>query len=1375
MSPLVENTHPGVRIKAEVIPPGMSLTEAAQLAGVTRRALSNLLNGNSSLSTRMAARLEKAFGCPRKDLLAMQTKYDAERPTELNVPVDIKSYVAPFLGIKANQIESWVENNIVARTRLSVFLRTLVNSTGFGLVKVDFPGNDDAERPRWDGVVEAIEGTSWIPEGRSGWEFGVNKKIKAKADGDFKKSVEALSKEERETTTFVFVTPRRWAGKNAWIASVKEKKLWKDVHAYDASDLEQWIEQSLPAQAWFANETNIPAQDVRSLDKCWADWANVATPPLTGALFCSAIEATKRTVESRLSKPADGPTIIAADSTEEALAFLAQLFSERGSERLTALRDSVLVFDKPGVLPRLVQGGRLLIPVIHTRDVEREVAPYAKSMHSFIVYPRNATSSEPHIALEPANYDSFDKALKEMGKNRDETRRLADESGRSLTVVRRRLATVEAVRTPQWAVDHKAAVSLIPFLFVGAWQSTNDADRTCLSLLAGDRPYDDLERDVQSLIQLNDTPVWSIGTFRGVISKIDLLYAIAGIVTEADLSRYYSIASMVLGEDDPSLDLVEDQRWAASIRGKTREFSSAFRQGVSETLVILAVHGGQLFRKRLGIDPQDQAASVVRDLLRTPLTTRTLEANDRDLPTYAEAAPNEFLSILERDLKEDAPALIGLLRPASTTMFGHPSRTGLLWALEALAWNPLTLPRVVCILARLAKVEIADNWANKPINSLEAIFRSWMPQTGADTETRIKLMNMLAGRFPDLAWKVCIAQFGVHNRVGHYSHKPRWRPDGYGFGEPLSTWDPILQFNRNMVEMALRWGDHTLSTMSDLVERLHNLDDAYRVRVWELIETWAKAKASDADKAALREKIRVTILSHRAAVRASTKSARAALTGKSKAAYDALEPNDVLNKHAWLFLNSWVDESADEIEGLEDFDHLKREERIRKLRVEALREVRKAHGLPALLELAKRGNASWEVGIHAARDLLPESELIELLRTAWRAIEENPEIEDSSKNLIAGAVRALQDNDRRVSVLNAIAISLSNEAIAHLLLLSPFGKVTWNLVDGLCEPAQNKYWSEVIPNWIHDSDMENNEGIERLLKANRPRAAFSCARFQPEKLDVHMLYRLLSAIAVGGNDKPTEYVIQNYNLDQAFKYIDASPALTLDQKASIEFAFLEALARPWNKHANGHGIPNLERYVEHHPELFVQAVVWAYKRKDGGMDPIGFHVPDDRIASMAARGRNLLEAIERIPGYDDSGELQSDRLAEWVLTVRAASTELSRAEVADLSIGKLLANAPVGKDGIWPCEAVREVMEDIQSDLILDGARTEVYNSRGVHYRGEGGDQERELAEKYRRWGQALHTTYPYVSTRLLMDLARTYESKANSEDIRAGIRRRLR
>jgi addiction module HigA family antidote len=1372
----IEVPHPGVRIKSEVIPAKMSVTKAAALMGVGRPALSNLFNGNAALSPDMAARLEKAFKkFSRKELLDMQAEYDAAQARK-KAPADTKAYVPPFLGIKANQVEEWVTHNIPARTRLSVLLRTLVHSTGRGLTKVDFPGNDDAERPGWDGFVEASEGTPWVPTGASGWEFGTNENIKKKANDDFAKSVKAHAKKVRDEMTFVFVTPRNWPGKGDWVNEARAKGRWKDVRAYDASDLEQWLEQSIPGQAWFANETHIPAQEVCSLDRCWADWADVATPPLTGALFSSAIGAGKRVLTTRLSNPPTGSIVIAADSTEEALAFLAQVFGPAGGDELASFRDRVLVFNQPWVLPRLAEGAQTFIPVAFTREVERELAPVVKSMHSIVVYPRNAANSEPDIVLEPVPYQAFNKALEEMGKDRDEVNRLTNESGRSLTVLRRRLAT-GALRTPEWADNAETAARLVPFLFVGAWQCTNDADRSCLSLLAADRPYDELEKEIQALALLNDAPVWTIGTYRGVISKIDLLYAIANAVTADDLKRYFQIAEIVLGEDDPSLDLDEDKRWAAAIYEKTREFSGAFREGISETLVLLSLYGGHLFKKRLGFDTEAEAVRLVRRLLKSPLTTRVLEANDRDLPTYAEAVPEEFLSILERDLKSDDPAALRLLRPATTGIFGRsPSRTGLLWALEGLSWNPETLARAVSILARLAQVEIDDNWVNKPTNSLGAIFSAWMPQTAAGHHVRVGLMKSLAQRFPGVAWKICVAQFGDHQGIGHYSHKPRWRPDGYGFGEPFPTWGPIVEFVREMIEMALSWKEHSLSTLSDLVARLPDLSPEHQTGVWSLVEAWAKDRADDADKAAMREKIRVSTLSRHAAIRSKKDAQANALVVAAKAAYAALEPSDVLNKHAWLFRDGWVDESADEIEDIQKMDFQKREERIQNQRADAMREIMTQRGIAGLIELARHGNAAWTIGVIAiSKAVLTEAELVELTQTAFEKILEGTNDITALKNIVAGVLRATTDNEVRARIIKAASGKLSEEDLVGLLMLGPFSSAAWKLVDTLGEAARSKYWNEVVPDWLHHSDENNNEGVERLLKAGRPRAAFSCVRLKPNQIDAQVLYRVLSDMAQGGNDKSGEYMLEHYNVEQAFKHLNSSPMLTLDQKAGLEFAFIEVLARLRNPRTKSYGIPNMERYIEAHPEVFVQAIAWTYKRKDGGTDPEGIAVAPDRIKSMAERGYKLLESIQRIPGHNEMGELTATDLSKWITTVRQSAAELSRADVADSCIGRLLSHAPIGNDGVWPCDAVRDVLEDIQSESLVHGMHIGVYNSRGAHWRGEGGDQERELAAKYRKWGQALQSSHPYVGSVLLMGLARSYEADANREDTEAGIRRRLR
>lgn len=1363
--------HPGRYVRETALrPKKMSVTAAAKLIGVSRPGVSNFLNGKVGATPEMAARIDRAFGIPAQTLLDLQAAFDANQAKLQGIPSNTKVYVPPFLRLKAIDIEQWASQGMAPRARLSVLLRTLVHSTGGQLQKVDFPGNDDAERRGWDGQIEASQGTPWIPAGRSGWEFGVNQDVKSKADADFEKSVKAVSRSERESITFVFVTPRRWSGKANWIAKMAAKEQWKEVRAYDAQDLEQWLEQSLAGQAWFANEADRACEGIRSLDQCWRDWSTAATPHLVESFFKSSIEAPTRLLLNRLSGPPSNPIVIAADSVEEALAFLSVLFGQ--THQLRDYRDRILVFGLSGVLPRLAQGAQSFIPVAFSREVERELAPFASTLHSIIVYPRNAPGISPDIVLEPAKEEDFRAALEQMGLDRDQIARCRDESGRSLTVLRRRLSRIPAVRSPAWASENDKAVvnNLTSMMLVGAWNFTNKTDQAGLSLLAGGVPYETLDKECQLLAQFNDAPVWSVGSYRGVVSKIDLLFAIAGLMTPSDLIRYCEVAELVLGEDNPALDLPEDKRWAAHIYGKQREFSAAFRAGISETLVLLAVYGDGLFRARFGMSIASMVSRVVEQLLPSPLVARKLEANDHDLPTYAEAAPDTFLRIVERDLKSNDPQVLNLLRPAGAgALWGHPSRTGLLWALEGLAWNPETFPRSTLILAELSKVEISDNWVNRPINSLYSVFRAWMPQTAANHNQRLNAIKMLVQKFPEVAWKICIKQFDTHGDTGTYSHKPRWRTDGYGYGEPFPTRGPVLAFLTALLELIFNWREYSRQQVCDLIERLQSFDDQTQVRVWELVERWATRQASDADKAMLREKIRVTVLSRRGRL-GSKKERYAHLKAAAQAAYAALMPQDLLNKHEWLFREGWVEESMDDIHS-DMIDFQEHEQRVASNRADALREILQERGFEGIFDLAHRGRAAHQIGAILTKSLLNDAKLHDLLCSASKRITESQLWAD--KSLVAGCLYSLDNQNRRATLI-ALKAVVSGPSYIRLLLATPFRSETWSLVDDLSPIDQNSYWSEVEPNWIFEDEEENSEAVKRLLAAQRPRAAFSCLRLSSEKVEPALLFRTLTEMGRGGRDEPGQYQLDYYSLAKVFKRIDQSAEFTMEQKAGLEFAYLEILDRSWSGD-KGYGIPNLEKYIERYPEQYVQAIVWSYRRSSGGEDPPDVRPPAERITEFAERGHKLVGAVRRIPGRGEFGHLKFDLLSKWVDTVRSSLQRLDREKIGDIVLGQLLANAPAGDDGIWPCEPVRQLMEEVQSEEISKGARTGKYNLRGVHFRGEGGSDERRLASMYRGWADALQYSHPFVASSLLMRLVETYELEAGMHDDDADIRQRLR
>ena len=95
--------HPGTFLKSEILEAlGLSVTDAASALGVTRPALSALLNGRAALSSDMALRVEKAFGLSMETLMRMQNSFDIAEARKRAGEIRIKRFVrrlergAPF-------------------------------------------------------------------------------------------------------------------------------------------------------------------------------------------------------------------------------------------------------------------------------------------------------------------------------------------------------------------------------------------------------------------------------------------------------------------------------------------------------------------------------------------------------------------------------------------------------------------------------------------------------------------------------------------------------------------------------------------------------------------------------------------------------------------------------------------------------------------------------------------------------------------------------------------------------------------------------------------------------------------------------------------------------------------------------------------------------------------------------------------------------------------------------------------------------------------------------------------------------------------------------------------------------------------------------
>ena len=288
---------------------------------------------------------------------------------------------------------------------------------------------------------------------------------------------------------------------------------------------------------------------------------------------------------------------------------------------------------------------------------------------------------------------------------------------------------------------------------------------------------------------------------------------------------------------------------------------------------------------------------------------------------------------------------------------------------------------------------------------------------------------------------------------------------------------------------------------------------------------------------------------------------------------------------------------------------------------------------------------------------------------------------------------------------------------------------------------------------------ENAEAVvRRLMKAGRPWAAFGTVEFRVDVLDIRLWAALLQQMAQTEPEHPSE--VDDEAIRGVFKVVDASSALTDEEKVRLEFLFGGVLGGRFVGDVSA--IPYLDHYVSEHPEFFVQALQWQFRRGDGKEED---HPLEER--ERKARWQQsyaLLEALRRLPGSDATTvEERTAQLEAWIRAVQVQAEVVSRRWIADRCIGNLLARAPE-EDGVWPPAAVCAVLENFRSNGMAKGVYFERMNRFGPHLVDDKGTESLKEAAKYRDWADRRMAGYPFTAVKVLIPLAEGFEAQVRRE-----------
>jgi hypothetical protein len=1254
--------------------------------------------------------------------------------------------VPEHLRITRRELINWADSG--SGHELPGLIRRLVVETTDGLERAHFPAGVGASSGGWDGVVFATIGNSVVPEGLSVWELSKERNSNEKAENDYAKRLTAPDSMSTADATFVEVICRPWIKASNFAAKHMPDGRWKSVRAYNVDDIESWLERAPSTTIWLLEQLGRPVAGIITAEQWWTNWIRSTRIPLRASVVLAGRETERDTLQQRTRSP--GVTTLGGDvRLEEVHAFVAATFVDFVNEPAPAV---LFLSDTADARKLLARPGDLVVVVPNAKFI----TDIDLSHHHAIVPTPGSNHADITVPLVSSRL--VNGALEIQGVPGRDGREFGALARRSLLALRRRLALRPELHEPSWAATG-ADVVRRRVLLAQSWNQAKPGDCDAISNLIG-QPYASIEDAMRLLSAAHDDAMVAIFDERWhVVSPMDTWMLLGPQLSTSDLEAFRAHVLAVVLEPDPLAEVAPADRWRASLDGIRRRYSGDLVRGAISALALLAtaddvVHVG-------GRTGESVASSIVWELLdaankdTTPRTWITLAPH---LPLLAEAAPSVLLSALRRALAPNAIFTQAVFADAEPSTFGltpQSPHTHVVWALETLVWSEKHFDEAVSVLAVLAELDPGGQWSNRPAASLASVFCPWHPNTSAGPDQRLITVGRLRKQHPEVAWNLLLTMLPNSHGFLMVDQGPQFR-DWKSY-EPIVThagYDLVV----NAVAQALieDAGDR-LDRWQRIVKELKAFPPearaAARVRMMEGV---SQKRFSGVEGQLLWAELRNLIALHREHNSANWALPSAELDELQLVA-DELVPASLAHRHAWLFGEGLV--RLGDLRHRDNFEEYNRE--LAERRAEAVKEISNENGLKGVAQFASACPNPGQVGaaLAQATGASYEIELIEQLDSS----------ETAQANLAFGyfSRRFTSAGWTWLDSLIDKQPSLSPSTISRLL------RATWDPVQGALradasgEAVARDFW-EHFSNFGLGYDFPNVvPASARLIGVGRAAAALDLlALYEREDAGYEYAEAVLTAfesLIDHPEDEELKHLSQD-ELDKLLKIVSRHRGeLGLDRAMKVEWYFLPMLGYDPDATTLHHALAN-------DPAFFVEVLSLAF-RSSSNEEAEARNQQEEGVAENAYR---LLSSWTTCPGVDDTGEVSSDRIRQWVTTARGLLSERDRLDVGDGQIGQALAAAPSDPDGSWPCASVRDLLEELQNDRVDSGLEIRVHNNRGVTSRSldDGGRQEWGLALTYRFQSEQLLARWPRTAA-IFGRLADTYERHARREDTEAEGRRR--
>lgn len=1251
--------------------------------------------------------------------------------------------------ITENQLDNWVRGNAKEAQGLIVELvYRLVAASSQNPKERRFPLGDSIGQTGSDGFLDTdFKFEPFVPEGKSYWEIGTGIDQQKKATKDYKDLTKTTTENERKSSTFIFVTPlsavKGWkaGSQEKWLKKRISKKEWGNLKIIDGTRLTDWLHHFPAVEKWLANVMKLGVKNLETPEERWEVLKLIGEPPpLSTEVFIT----NRKDACLKLDEVFNGNFLRLKIDTKfphQMADFVSAYLASLDQEKKKDILGRTLIISDYETWENIIElkERHIFIADFDLNDTDskgiRLLEKAQRKGHAIIFGGMPGGVPNPNrVELYNPKPFQLQKALENTGYKEERARILAQKSNGNIETLLRCLQNISLV--PEWAESSRASDLVIAEL-LGSWNENNEADKKIIEELSG-KEYGEWIGSMQEVTQIPNSPLTKKENVWKFVSRYEGWYTLGPKIFDGLLENFMKVSVNVLKERDPKFDLPPEEHYQASIHGKILEHSNQLRNGLAESLALLGSYPEALTSCSTG-KGELMANKTVREILRDTDWILWGSINDL-LPLLAEASPEEFLNAVEKILSDDSSTFKNLFEIERAGFGGRNYLTGLLWALETLAWDETYLIRTIVILGELANVDPGGNWANRPSNSLSTILLPWMPQTTASVEKRKTAVATLLDENQNVAWDLLLSLLPQKHQVSNGARRPAWRefiPESWSRSISRKEYhDQIFGYS----ELAVKIVKNDLSKLPDLLERLDDLPPSAFEQILDFLSSEQILNLPENDQQTIWSKLIDIVTKHRRYSDAEW-AMQSSLVDKINDVAKSLTPSSPFYTHKRLFSKREF-ELYDEKGNYEE-----QRQKIDEQRENAIEEIFNSGGLSKIITFLEQIETPFKVGfalgsnqkIDVDQELLPS-----YLKT----------VDDFISEFIRGFIIGRFHNKgwEWVDQLELSKWNVSEKGGFYSYL--PFSDETWSRVKKQLGKDESIYWSKTSIN-PYDAKDNLEFAVKKLLEYSRPSSALRCLKlkiFEKEPFNHQLAIDALDALLT--TEEKTRS-IDSYDIVETIKFLQEVDDIEHDDLFRIEWAYLKLLDR----HSGGY--PKLlEQRLANDPEFFCEIISLVYKSK---LEDPPKNDSSDEKKNIAQNAFHLLWNWKTPPGSKEDSSFDGEHLKKWYKEVREITGKTGHLEVALQTLGQVLINVSNDPDGLWIDKSAGEILNKKDADEVRKGYYTALINSRGVYF-NTAGKEELELAKSYKQKADEVESHGFHRLAKTLRDLAKSYEREAERE-----------